>query len=185
MSESAAGGNYNLRYISAALRRGLTPFPATHRSPTQATSVFGLRDRIAYTLYVPAAGFLWSDSMIWKQSLPQELLNKSTYLDIENGKHWFVEGSHRVFFRDKFIERYLWEVQDHLRPQYNPNPQIIRSGHTIRLYDQMADRYLCVIPEERVASEAGYFTLNDNAEQSLSRIRVGSVYMTVLLFEYC
>lgn len=87
MSESAAGGDYNLRYLSAAARRSITPLPAIRPTSTQAVSNVGPRLGLVYTLYVPGAEFLWSDSMIWKQSLPVRLRNPSNYYDGEAEKH--------------------------------------------------------------------------------------------------
>jgi hypothetical protein len=173
-SESAAGGNYNLRYLSATARRDLTPFPAIQSRSTQAALDFGLRSGTAYTLYVPGAGFLWSDSMIWKQSLPERLQNSADHYDDKVDKHWSVEGSHRVFFHDKFVERYPWEVQKGPRQtQRSTNLHGIQSGSTVRLYDSIAARYLCVVPGERVVSEAGYFSMDDSTKQSVNRFRVG------------
>jgi hypothetical protein len=174
MSESAAGGNYNLRYLSAAARRDLTLFLAIRPSSTQAAPHFGLHHGTAYTLYVPGVGFLWSDSMMWKQSLPGRLRNSTDHYDDEVEKYWSIEGSYRAFFQDKFLERYPWEIQEFPRQtQRWRAPQTIHSGSTVRLYDSIATRYLCVIPRERVVSEAGYFSMDDSIEQTTNRIRVG------------
>ncbi|CZR69155.1 uncharacterized protein PAC_19055 [Phialocephala subalpina] len=154
MSESAAGGNYNLRYLSADARRDLSPFPVIRPSSPQAGPGFGLRHGTAYTLYVPGAGFLWSDSMIWNQSLPEGVRNSTSQHDDAVESRWSVEGSYRVFFQDKFIERYPWEVRS-----------------APGLSQGRPSRYLCVIPGERVVSEAGYFNMDENEK---SRIRVGT-----------
>lgn len=174
ISEFAAGGNYNLRYLSPAARRNLTPFPAVRQSPTQAVPEFGLRPGMAYTLYAPGAGFLWSDSMIWKQSLPESLRNSSNHHDDEADKYWSIDGSYRAFFQDKFVERYPWEVQKvpQLTQKWH-SPKVISSGSTVRLYDPTASRYLCVVPGERVISEARYFGTDNSTEQAIDRIRVG------------
>jgi hypothetical protein len=172
ISESAAGGNYNLRYLSASMRRDLTPFPAISPSSTQAAPDFGLYHG-TYTLYVPGAGFLWSDSMIWMQSLPDRLRCSSDHYEDELKTNWAIDESYRVLFQDKFVERYPWEVQKFPRlNQKRHSPQKINSGDTIRLFDSTAARYLCVIPGKPITSEAGYFG-NDGIEQTADRIRVG------------
>lgn len=175
-SESAAGGNYNLRYFSASARRDLTPFSVIRPSLTHTSPGFSLQNGAAYTLYVPSAGFLWTDSMVWEQSIPENLRNTSNHYDDGGGTYWSTEGSYRVFFQDKFIERYPWKVQQ--RPQ---QPQklstrrqlTIKSGSTVRLYGSVTAQYLCVIPGERVVSEAGYFGMNGSTEQPVNRIRLG------------
>ncbi|KUJ15117.1 uncharacterized protein LY89DRAFT_670626 [Mollisia scopiformis] len=177
ISESSAGGNYNLRYLSASARRDLTPFPLA-RSSAQAGPPFAPHHDTAYTLYVPGAGFLWSDSMVWEQSLPAEISPNSTehYVD-ETGQLWSIEGSHRVFFQDKFIERYLWEIKQFPQQtrRWRTSQKTIHSGSTVRLYDSIAARYLCVIPGERVVSEAGYFSMAEDGikEPKNDRTRVG------------
>jgi hypothetical protein len=174
MSESAAGGNYNLRYLPAAARRDVTPFPAIRPSSTEPAPYLGLLHGTTYTLYVPGAGFLSSDSMMWKQSLPWKSRNSTDHYDDKEEKYWSIEGSYRVFFQDKFIERYPWEVQEFPRQtRKRRTPQRIHSGSTLRLYDSITSRYLCVIPRERVVSEAGYFSMDDSKEQTTDRIRVG------------
>ncbi|KAH7409726.1 hypothetical protein BKA64DRAFT_405695 [Cadophora sp. MPI-SDFR-AT-0126] len=179
MSESAAGGNYNLRYLSEAARRDITPFPAVKSASAQTASAFSLRHDTQYTLYIPGAGFLWSDSMMWKQSLPGSG-PISSGLTSEEGKQWSVEGSHRIFFQDKYLERYKWNVQElpqiaqNLRNQRKQRKQWkIQPGATVRLFDSMTTRYLCVIPGEAVVSEAGYFSKGET-DQSSGRTRVGT-----------
>lgn len=175
-SESAAGGNYNLRYFSASAHRDLTPFPAIQPSLTHTSPGFSLQNGAAYTLYVPSAGFLWTDSMVWEQSISENLRNTSNHYDDGSGKYWSTEGSYRAFFQDKFIERYPCKVQEHPpQPQKlrTPSPLTIRSGSTARLYGSTTAQYLCVIPGERVVSEAGYFGVNGSTEQPVNRIRLG------------
>ncbi|KAK0112619.1 hypothetical protein ONS95_014362 [Cadophora gregata] len=175
ISESVAGGNYNLRYLSAAARRDITLFPAVRPPSARTAPDFRPRHGTQYTLYVPGAGFFWSDSMMWKQSIPDSIQDYSSPSD--EVKQWSVEGSYRVFFQDKFLERYIWEIQE-----LSEMPQSLRKhrkqwkispGATVRLFDPKATRYLCVIAGEAVVSEAGYFS-NVDGEQSLGRIRVGT-----------
>ncbi|KAF4943843.1 hypothetical protein FGADI_13123 [Fusarium gaditjirri] len=150
-SESAAGGNYNLSYFSASMRRRLTPFPALDRisMPDQIKS--GIMDSTAYTMYLPGAGFLWTDNMIWLQSLPEEMLDSFNDHVDEDGERWSIEGSYRVFFQDRFLTRYLWELQKYPRSRkMSQRSRWISSGDNVRLYDPATARYLCVIPGERV-----------------------------------
>lgn len=174
VSESAAGGNYNLSYLSASMRRHLTPFPVLDRLPMLGVTRSGLTDLTAYTIYLPRSGFLWSDSMIWEQSLPDQIPHSvKDHID-EDGKHWSIEGSRRVFFQDKFLARHPWEIQKYPRPNHRTQrSKRVLSGDTVHLYDPMASRYLCAIPGERVVSEAGYFGTNSSTGQDVDRIRIG------------
>lgn len=105
MSESAAGGNYNLRYLLPGTRRDITPFPAIQPFSTRAVPDFGFQNGSEYTLYVPGAGFLWSDSMMWKQKVPAGFSYSLEDHHTEEGDdHWSVEGSYSVSFQDKFID---------------------------------------------------------------------------------
>lgn len=174
MSETAAGGNYNLSYLSASMRRDLTPFPVVGKSPMQGTPGLGLLDGEAYTIYVPAVGFLWTDSMMWRQSLPDYMLGSMNHRNDEDEENWSIEGSHRVFFQDKFLTRYPWEIQRIPRNKNKPQwSRWILSGDDIRLYDPATTRYLCVIPGERVVSEAGYFGMHNSTEHDSTRVRIG------------
>lgn len=172
MSESAAGGSYNLRYLSAAARRDLTPFLAIRPSSTRAAPDFDLHHGTAYTLYVPGAGFLWSDSMTWKQSLPGRLRNCTDHYDDEVEKCWFIEGSYPSFKKNSSNTTFRSPKTSTTNTEAS-HPQTIHSGSTVRLYDSIATRYLCVIPGERVVSEAGYFSMDDSIEQTANRIRIG------------
>lgn len=167
-----AGGNYNLRYLSADARRDITPFPAVQASKSAGPSL-GLRQSSGYTFYVPGAGFLWTDPMIWNQSMPDDFYpgNSTDHYNGDLEDLWSVEGSYRAFFQDKFIERYPWEVRT-VRQQWQSQrtSHIKPSTSVVHLYDSVASRYLCVIPGERVVSEAGYF---GKEEDEISRIRVG------------
>ncbi|RBR16059.1 hypothetical protein FVER53590_29605 [Fusarium verticillioides] len=174
MSESAAGGNYNLSYLSASMRSHLTPFPLLDRLPMLGVTGPVLTDLTVYTIYLPRSGFLWSDGMIWEQSLPDQIPNSEKGHVDEYGKHWSVEGSRRVFFQDKFLTRHPWEVQKYPRHRQTTTwSKRVLAGDTIRLHDPVTSQYLCAIPGERVVSEAGYFGTKSSTGQDLDRIRIG------------
>ncbi|KAK4506057.1 hypothetical protein PRZ48_004022 [Zasmidium cellare] len=197
-SEKAGGGNYGLHHLSAPARRDITPFASlTARENNRA--LFGIVDsKEMYTLYVPSAGFLWSDEMVWAQSMPGR-------------EDYAVESSERVFFQDKFVERYPWIVQvkepPKTRKKKQPKREVVRSGSTVHvkswiryvalisnmsmeqlLTSNDSNRYICLIPGERVFSEAGYFddrpegeqegttsSTSNTQEPKIQRIRVGHV----------
>lgn len=70
LQETAAGGNYNLRYLPAQLRRDLRPsIPNYHPGLAKVNdlqlSFHGLVPAAPVSLYVPHAGFLWTDPFTW------------------------------------------------------------------------------------------------------------------------
>ncbi|KAH7182080.1 hypothetical protein DER46DRAFT_568658 [Fusarium sp. MPI-SDFR-AT-0072] len=151
MSESAAGGNYSLSYLSAPMRRHLTPFPVLDRFPMLGVTGFGFMDSTAYTMYLPGAGFLWSDGMIWLQALPEEMLDSLNDHVDEDEEHWSIEGSHRVFFQDKFLTRYPWEVQKY--PRIKTRPQWSRWTSS---------------------GDYAFFGMNSSIGHDLTRIQIGT-----------
>jgi hypothetical protein len=134
-----------------------------------------LRSGVAYTFYVPGAGFLWSDDKVWKQSLPEKLWGAPNHDGDDQGKQWAVDDSYRVFFQDKFNERYPWTVEPVLPlPTHQwRKQQTLKSGSNVHLYDPTTAQYLCVIPNERVVTEAGYFGEGNSEVRRIDRIRVG------------
>jgi hypothetical protein len=130
---------------------------------------------VAYTLYVPGAGFLWSDDKVWKQSLPEKHWGAPNHRSDDQGRRWAVDDSYRVFFQDKFNERYPWTVEPvlPLPTHQRRTQQTLKSGSDIRIYDPTSAQYLCVIPNERVVTEAGHFGEGNSEVQKIDRIRVG------------
>ena len=73
-SETTFGGNYNLRYLSSNVRRILRPpmsIPSTFRIPTPSVDLgkHSLVVGVPISIYVPMAGFLWTDHLIWDMTL--------------------------------------------------------------------------------------------------------------------
>ncbi|KAF2165985.1 hypothetical protein M409DRAFT_23712 [Zasmidium cellare ATCC 36951] len=179
-SEDATGGNHNLHYLSPEARRSITPFGSITNIPNRHTPLGVADSKEMYTLYVPGAGFLWSDEMVWAQSGPCS-------------EEYEVEGSERVFFEDRFAERYPWivEVKNPLERKKKTKKSrskvgVIKSGSEVQIKSWTSNDYLCLIPGERVTSEAGYFPADEgDVEEStqdtksgrteLQRIRVGNL----------
>lgn len=169
-SESAAGGNYNLRYLSPAARKDLSPVSASQHQ----TNHDDLYTNVLYTLYVPRAGFLWSDSMVWVETQREDLQNSSVELSAETDEDWFLDEPERVFFQDEFVKRYPWMIQQIPSKQHDRRiSQRVQTTSTVRLYDPTEARYLCVIPGTRVISEKADHGNKSNRPQGLDRIRVG------------
>jgi hypothetical protein len=110
-SETSAGGNYNLHYLPTTMRRELRP-DVSHmfENPTVPPTVapnsstgYHLRSRVPFSIYLPSAGFLWSDNLVWD--------DKSQAFDIDGevapldesmvASGLFPEQNHRVVFQDR------------------------------------------------------------------------------------
>lgn len=75
-SETSAGGNYNLHFLSPEMRRALRP--AIGQKYVGATDSFiarngtkghFLRRNEPLSIYLPAVGFLWTDDMVWDEEI--------------------------------------------------------------------------------------------------------------------
>lgn len=173
-SDVAAGGNYNLRYLSAPARRALSSFPIVGTASSKYGPDFGIRRGAEHTLYVPAAGFLWSDDMIWRQSVPRASSILPSAATEHNEIDWAEEGSHRVFFGDELAKRYTWIIEPLADgASFNRAGQLVRPNSIVRLVEPTGERSLCVIPGERVTSEAGLPHIGTDAEVQIDRLRVG------------
>ena len=112
LSEIGAGGNYNLRFLSPQVRRALRPQIANYE-PAAATMingqkppVYGLVPANPLSLYIPQAGFLWSDDFLWDPSIggflelaSGERNNSESLigLDIEH----LIQAQKRILFSDQ------------------------------------------------------------------------------------
>ena len=69
-SETSVGGNYNLHYLPASLRRELRPMihvysPVIAELGGRSFLVYSLVPEVPISLYLPRAGFLWTDELAW------------------------------------------------------------------------------------------------------------------------
>jgi hypothetical protein len=110
-SETASGGNYNLHNLPATFRREIRPdasYLFSHGElessvRPRTSSQYHLVPGVPVTLYLPSAGFLWTDNMIWDdtaQAFDEDY--KIAPLDekmIASGK--FPKQNHRVVFQDR------------------------------------------------------------------------------------
>lgn len=171
VSETAAGGNYNLRFLSPQARQAISPFPF----PDTDSSGFAVSYDKLYTLYMPGAGFLWSDDMIWEQRLPERLRYKAnTHNEDDQDSPWSTDGSYRTYFDDKFVQRYPWVIKP-LKKRGVERPEgVVQSQSRVKLYDPSAGQYLCMLPDDKVATEAVYFEVDaDSKDKPEDRFRIG------------
>jgi hypothetical protein len=100
LSETATGGNYNLRYLSSEYRRDLRPQigayqKAADRVAGRALPPHALVPQAPISLYIPRAGFLWADDLAWD-------INSGNFKwDADHLRH-ISDPQPRVIFSDQF-----------------------------------------------------------------------------------
>lgn len=193
-SESASNINHNLHYLSPAARRHITPFPSVIDVQWSGTTntALGVYKGAEYTLYIPGAGFLWSDNLVWAQRMPKGKNDSGN----NTADAWAIDEARRVSFQDKNVRRHPWLIEPVLKQhRMTTMPEgILRSGASVKMMDPdrfvlrfyrqksiligISKEYLCVNPGQHVVSEAGYFQENDvvnEDEDAMVRIAIGSV----------
>ena len=75
-SETSAGGNYNLHFLSPEMRRALRPAIGQEYFSTTDNLIkrnggkdHFLRQNEPLSIYMPAVGFLWTDNMVWDEEI--------------------------------------------------------------------------------------------------------------------
>jgi hypothetical protein len=112
-SETASGGNYNLHYLPMNTRRELRPdISQTARRDTTMLPAAGynsstrwhdLRPGEPISIYLPLAGFLWSDNFVWDDqsqvfNIDSEVAPLAEAM-LASGR--YPEQNHRVVFQDR------------------------------------------------------------------------------------
>ncbi|KAL2822637.1 hypothetical protein BJX63DRAFT_427196 [Aspergillus granulosus] len=153
-SETMYAGNYNLRHLSAGARREMRSQTSrlerpdhTQRNPLEDPNVpFALSPGTPVSIYLPHAGFLWSDLNAWDEELAVfETAN-------EPGEEEGTAGaSRRIVFKDPIGRMKPWVIQ---RPvtSYSPHGPIspIRNGDQLLLRDAELDGFLTAEEEPSI-----------------------------------
>lgn len=176
-SETAAGGNYHLRYLSPNLRQSGAPaFESKHNSHSKA--VHAMLASEPSSIYVLGAGFLWSDHLSWQDDMGAFVSANERMPDTALPE----SGGHRSFFADPFAVRHPWafhraKQDDHpQKPQIRRNslPRYLRSGELVYLQSVMDERYVTVnnASVSIVDTDVGLRREDDNLQSSSVRNRL-------------
>lgn len=173
-SEVAYGGNYNLRYLDAGVRRTMRPgfeMPSPLSDPGP-----GLHSMAPYSLYVPSAGFLWSDDLFW-DSQSGSFQSEETFwsqsnedLPLERSDTNITTPDRRAVMRDPVGKVSPWILQKDLGHSLNDGLEqdLLMSHEPVVLRSAISKRFLKVHPEPSVldahsghdnASETGRFSV--------------------------
>ncbi|KAK4965684.1 hypothetical protein LTR42_011697 [Elasticomyces elasticus] len=157
-SEVAYGGNYNLRYLDAESRRSMRPgfdMPRGFSDPGP-----GLHSMTPYSLYIPTAGFLWSDDMTW---------------DADSGAFEPVEqdsnAGRRAVMKDPVGRFAPWILQKDLGHSLNNGleQEVLLEREPVVLRSVQSGHFIKVLPEPSLleahggasnASETGRFAVS-------------------------
>ncbi|RDW58530.1 uncharacterized protein DSM5745_11221 [Aspergillus mulundensis] len=141
LSETTAGGNYNLHYLPASLRRNLRPqIGAFYAGVTEVAGrpfpAYSLVPEAPISLYIPGAGFLWSDDLTWdiashdfrwKDGTEQTIApDQASALDAIEDKIFHVRPNQsRIIFSDKFNTVGPWFLQQVPTGQFDPSDPVL------------------------------------------------------------
>lgn len=177
-TETAAGGNYNLHFLSASARRGLSPawaasqihLPANVSTPVPRHAIVPY---VPVSVYLPRAGFLWQDEAVWLRQLGVF------------GERWELDGPQnetllalsRVYLSDPIGRRHPWAFEQDLDlGEFEPRQQDIIttylwSGERVHLRSRISSEYLGVAGAERslIDQEMGI----PPSEDGFVRLRTG------------
>lgn len=111
LSEIATGGNYNLRYLSGEYRRDLRPQISAYHKAAETVAgrpfpPYALVPGVPISLYIPRAGFLWADDLVWDidsgNFKPEgEIADIPIGIQEKNLDH-LVNPQPRIIFSDQF-----------------------------------------------------------------------------------
>ncbi|OQD62124.1 hypothetical protein PENPOL_c013G02160 [Penicillium polonicum] len=141
LSETSSGGNYNLHYLPASLRREMRPeIPAYSPGAAEVDGrpfpAYSLIPEAPISLYIPSAGFLWTDPLTWdtnrhrfqwkeeNRQLPKqsstldEMEDKNDYMHVNNNQS-------RVIFSDKFNTVGPWFFEQVVSGEYDPTDPVL------------------------------------------------------------
>lgn len=184
-SEVAAGGNYNLQFLSAEARRSLSPVKEEAGIPNWGNHSLPVHAVVPYfpvSLYLPRAGFLWHDESVWLPDLG--LFGTELELSQEQGQAQVEETSpnsalYRVQFSDPIASRHPWSFEQAFyddiphRTDQDSDYAIshLWSGEMVHLRSRITNHYLGVAGDEKSLIDQELEI--DHGDEPFTRLRVG------------
>ncbi|KAM5440975.1 hypothetical protein MferCBS31731_004114 [Microsporum ferrugineum] len=184
-SETAAGGNYNLHFLSAHFRRELVPDRRLFNASTLNYPIppYSLRPLTAMSFYLPQAGFLWSDELVWSEIYGVYSTLSVYEKDIKDSQRQ-DDGRepppYRLFLRDKFNRRYPWSFKPagldnsnaHLHPAITDG--FLRENEVVFIQSGINNRYLGVQRRLQSVIDQELGVEFERAKDEFVRHRVGA-----------
>ncbi|KAI1445746.1 hypothetical protein F5Y02DRAFT_417663 [Annulohypoxylon stygium] len=191
-SETAAGGNFNLSFFTPGTRRMLSPYQRTATSAGADLHgpypPFALVPSVPVSLYVPRAGFLWTDRKKWV-----EYLGIFDTLDEKREDEFADMLAERAYFSDPIARRHPWVLElAYLEPGLSSMHQDYRvsrvtPGDAVYLRSAITKRYLGTVEGNPSIVDRELGTVLDENE-GFYRFEIGSYnnpsFNTTWLIEY-
>lgn len=180
-SEVAAGGNYNLRYLSADARRYLVQDLHRAEPPSQAPA-HAIIPRVPVTIYMPRAGFLWSNTQVWND---EGGFFEPHHEQLEAAAQ--AAGNITQFnlgFADPFALRHPWVFEQVFDVDYTGDrarmsdsaTAYIRPNDMVYLRSAVNDRYLSLAYSSlSIVDTEARLGLPEEGTKAFSRYRIGYV----------
>lgn len=111
-SEVSAGGNYNLSFLAPSIRRALSP--AASINPGPPPDQFPPDTLVPYfpvSLYVPRAGFLWTDDLVWMDDFGTFASEPRVAARSPHHHEALASAPQRAFFADPIARRHPWALE--------------------------------------------------------------------------
>lgn len=184
-SEVAAGGNYNLQFLSAEARRSLSPVREEAGIPNWGNHSLPVHAVVPYvpvSLYLPRAGFLWHDESVWLPELgvfgtERELSGNQNLAQSEEASP--DSTLYRVHFSDPIASRHPWSFEQALYDDIRHGTDHIsdyarshlRSGEMVHIRSRITNHYLGVAGDEMSLIDQELEI--DHGDEPFMRLRVG------------
>jgi len=115
---------------------------------------YGILAGTPLSIYLPRAGFLWSDELVWLDEdgfFDQVHTSSSEVFSARrlNEQHSANISGHRVFLADKIARRYPWQIQP-----FDSHSNHLYDGEPIFLKSLINNRAVCVQPEKRTVTDS-------------------------------
>ncbi|CAG8960304.1 hypothetical protein HYFRA_00012378 [Hymenoscyphus fraxineus] len=169
-SETSYGGNYNLRYLPATRRRtnrrpSLRPSNFKPAISTIAKPKHAVIPSHPISIYMPSAGFLWTDNLFWNEDLSVFVPKPDHHSSASPNS----SSAFRAIFSDQISRVEPWVFEQPMSADYDTtNPYIISdlwSGEAVNLlsFSTTHPLYLTVSPERSNIDRINYETNDDTS----------------------
>ncbi|OJJ69779.1 hypothetical protein ASPBRDRAFT_678148 [Aspergillus brasiliensis CBS 101740] len=196
-SETSLGGNYNLHYLPASLRRELRPAigaysPGISEMGGRSFPVHSLVPGAPISLYIPRAGFLWTDDLAWdinshkfnRKAIQPSERQSSTVDAIEEHLAHVNDKDSRIIFSDEFNTIGPWFFDQVLAGEYDPSDPVVAAriwpGQLVYLRQFQTGEYVTVSMDGLTLSDL----YDNNLDDEVRRLHISADAQASALSEW-
>ncbi|KAI1874168.1 uncharacterized protein JN550_002747 [Neoarthrinium moseri] len=163
-SETSTGGNYNLHYLPAASRRELRQDMSRVFSETTPQGP-GLRYHVPFTIYLPSAGFLRTDDLVWDSYYQGfDLDSNVASRNAESSRETPEDNLYRTILQDGIGRINPWVMTDPTKDEDLVDKYYVHENNVVRLIDAQKGKYLIVEPR-KATLDRQYHTYGLSADE--------------------